>query len=161
MYLYFGLVAATAGLDSDKLAAMASVQLQETSTIFIEDTSNLTTLCWLILFNNLIDLFQITIQTFLLILAEQGCDSKIKWKSGQRWKSHLLKEILWFLCVCNFCKWGSESFLEDYILKNSEPKSLVFTMSKRTAITQSTYPLVLFYRFHSAIMMLAVQGTRF
>ena len=156
MYLYFGLMASTAGLNEKKLEAMLSTN-NHTSLAFQLEKQTIFQICLITIFNNLLDILQISLQTFLLITAEGNHGTPIEWDNRQELKCKVLKEILWFLCVCNACKWISQSFLEDHILSNSEAKTLVFHVEKRTAITQGTYPLVLFYRFHSAVMLLAMQ----
>ena len=156
VYLYFGLMASTAGLNEEKLAAILSKN-NNTSLAFQLEKQTIFQICLITIANNLLDILQTSLQTFLLITAEGNHGAPIKWVNRPDLKRKVLKEILWFLFVCNVFKWASQSFLEDYILSNSEAKTLVFHVEKRTAITQGTYPLVLFYRFHSAVMLLEMQ----
>lgn len=164
IYLYFGVLASTAGFDSEKLNMMAEIERNQTTTQGQELASRATLfeICWITFVTNVLDIHQISIQTLLLILARVKEGSRVQWETGDARKKYFLKEILWYLCVCNFSKWVTDSFIEGRFLKESQVKDLVFGGETTwTAITQSTYPLVLFYRFHSVHMILGVMGKIF
>ena len=158
IYLYFGLLSSTAGFGPDMLDAMVELEQQVSHPKLREDKETLLQICWLTFFNNAIDILQIALQTFLLVLAKSNHNTTINWRENQERKKYLFKETLWYLCVCNFSKWVTDSFVEGNLLKNSEAKNLVFGSQTWTGITQSVYPLVLFYRFHSVHMILGVMG---
>ncbi|XP_067949755.1 uncharacterized protein [Watersipora subatra] len=163
VYLYFGTVTATAGLDPVKLREMVLENHNDTRLNFRYDDKHglerLNLICWLTLLTNFIDIFQVSLQTYFIIFSEGNLANWHQRLNGGNRKLCVFKEIVWYLCVCNFAKWISQSIFEDSLLRNSEAKTLVFSVDRRTAITQTTYPLVLFYRFHSGVMLLSMQSS--
>lgn len=155
------MLASTAGFNSDKLETMVEMESNITEHYIPLSKDALSEISWLTFFINIIDILQIAIQTFILILAESNQGNRIAWRVGGKRKKHWFKEILWYLCVCNFSKWVTDSFIEGHFLQISEAKDLVFGAKVWTAITQSAYPLVLFYRFHSVHMIIGVIGVIF
>lgn len=151
IYLYFGIVAATTAFNKeilDKIEEHAQAQTNETrSELVAENALNFVT--------NSMDVVQIAVQTSALILATMG--KTFNWRTEDAGKAkHILSEVLYYLCVCNAAKWITDSFIEGVYLKSSEAKILVFGETAWTAITQTSYPLVLFYRFHSVHMILKI-----
>lgn len=161
IYLYFGILAASAVFKEKTMDEMMNLEMKQSHfNGQEEDRFSLRRLGWLNFFTNIIDIFQIGAQTLLLFLAESSI-SVLTWCEDRSKKKSLLRELLWYLCVCNFAKWVTDSFIEGHFLKNSEAKTLVFGSTRWTAITQSTYPLVLFYRFHSVHMIVRLTDTIF
>lgn len=149
VYLYFGVLAAATAFNGNNLHKMVEHADKNTTEgeLLAENALNIVM--------DSVDIAQVGTQTFALIIATMGLP--FVWHGGdpQRYK-HILKELLYFLCVCNAAKWITDSFIEGHYLKSSEAKILVFGETTWTAITQTTYPLVLFYRFHSVHMVLKV-----
>ena len=77
VYLYFGLMASTAGLDERKLDAMLSTN-NNTSLAFQLEKQTILEICRITIANNLIDVLQISLQTFLLITAEDNHGAPIE-----------------------------------------------------------------------------------
>lgn len=151
IYLFFGLLAATSAFNKEKLDEMIHNAPNTTHPEKFQAESALTFV------TNTLDITQISMQTFVLILTT--APGPLRWCSettrSKRMK-YIITEILYYLSVCNAAKWVTDSFVEGHYLRLSEAKILVFGKSTWTAITQATYPLVLFYRFHSVHMILKV-----
>ena len=120
----------------------------------LESDQTILDISWITFFTNSLDVFQIAIQTFILLVSQETKKDEVRWSHNESRSKYFLKEIFRYLCVCNFFKWFTDSFIEGHFLKNSEAKTLVFGEPTWTGITQSAYPLVLFYRFHSVHMLL-------
>ena len=153
IYLYFGIFAATAAFNREKLElimghAHNTTQEITNQKIFVAENA-------LTFVMNSIDIAQIAIQTFALMIATSNLTFNWNVNDPQRVK-HYITEVLYYLCVCNGAKWVTDSFIEGHYLRSSEAKILVFGDTTWTGITQTTYPLVLFYRFHSVHMTLKV-----
>mgnify|MGYP001791810859 FL=1 len=150
-YLFFGLLAATAAFNPDKLDNMILNAANNTTTYKLKAENALTFV------TNTVDITQISIQSFALILATASANFRWNTESSEYVKAkYIITEILYYLCVCNAAKWVTDSFIEGHYLRSSEAKILVFGETTWKAITQATYPLVLFYRFHSVHMVLKV-----
>jgi len=143
VYLYFGLLGASAAFNQNSVDTMMTQVTNHTGS-YICNESMLQEISYVNFFTNIIDIVQIAMQTLLILIMKENVNN------------HLPIDLNYLtLCACNFFKWVTDSFIEGhFFLKSSETKTLVFSETTWTAITQTTYPLVLFYRFHSVHMIL-------
>jgi len=156
VYLYFGLLGASAAFNQNSVDTMMTQVTNHTGS-YICNESMLQEISYVNFFTNIIDIVQIAMQTLLILIMKENVNNHLPIDLNYLTtnKQKIFLQSLWYLCACNFFKWVTDSFIEGhFFLKSSETKTLVFSETTWTAITQTTYPLVLFYRFHSVHMIL-------
>lgn len=103
-----------------------------------------------------IDILQIATQTYILIVATTKNDFDWGAINSTVLSRRIAKEILYYLCICNATIWITNSFIEGHYKRAQDARILVFGKTGWTGIAQSTYPLALFYRYHSVHMCMKV-----
>jgi len=156
IYLYFGIIVASAAFNDNSVNTMVK-QVDNRTSSYIDNPGILKEISYVNFFTDTIDIVQIAMQTLLILIMKENVNNHfpIDLNYLTTKKQNIFLQSLWYLCACNFFKWVTDSFIEGhFFLKSSETKTLVFGDTTWTAITQTTYPLVLFYRFHSVHMIL-------
>lgn len=93
---------------------------------------------------------QVILQTAVLISSS---------KSKQGYKPSLPgQELLWCIAVYNATIWIMDSFLSMRLSKISPIKELVYPEQTWTIVSKTLYPLIIYYRFHSAHLYYGLQG---
>jgi len=155
IYHYFSIFANSSVFYDSLLNEM--VQEEQNSTNWLlENRKVLTQIGQINFASDVIGMLQIGLQTFLILNMSKSlneCNFKEKLKNFSTRKKSAFIEFLWYVCVCNVFKWVTDSFIEGHFLVITGSTKLVFGESTWTAITQASYPLVLFYRFHSGHMI--------
>lgn len=127
--------------------------LNKTHSPFHETNQTLLNDASLELTTNLLDLIQVPMQTYLILVInnEQFNLNEIEGKC-----KHILKLSLQFLAMSNFMAWMDGSFLEFEIVQEIPWNDLIFGKKVWTGIAIFTLPVTLFYRFHSVHLMIEV-----
>jgi len=156
IYHYFNIFANSSVFHDSLLNEM--VQRKHNSTdLLLENKSILIKIGAMDFVSNTIGMLQVGLQTFFILNMSESLNErnfKEKLKNFSSKKKTAFIEFLWYMCVCNFFKWVTDSFIEGHFLVITGSMTIVFGESTWTAITQTCYPLVLFYRFHSVHMIL-------
>mgnify|MGYP001795627435 CR=1 FL=1 len=120
IYLYFGILAATAAFNREKLElimghAHNTTQEITNQKIFVAENA-------LIFVMNSIDIAQIAIQTFALVIATSNLPFNWNDVNDPQRVKHYITEVLYYLCVCNGAKWVTDSFIEGHYLRSKRSK---------------------------------------
>jgi len=156
IYHYFSIFANSSVFYDSLLNEM--VQEEQNSTNWLLENRNVLIQIGQMNFaSNTIGMLQVGLQTFFILNMSESLNErnfKEKLKSFSPRKRTAFLKCLCYVCVCNLFKWITDSFIEGHFLIITGSAELVFGKSTWTAITQTCFPLVLFYRFHSWHMIL-------
>ncbi|CAB0020517.1 unnamed protein product [Nesidiocoris tenuis] len=96
-------------------------------------------------------MLQVLIQTPFIIDGLRRCSNT---KSLRKEKPG--RELLTFLIVCNVTMWITETFEIKSHSDLSDPRSHYYGQFLWACITHLTFPLTMFYRFHSSVCMVDI-----
>lgn len=155
IFKYFSTLAASGAFNSD----IAEEMREQRNTSTHSENDILITMTKLDFFTDLTTMFQISVQTVLIVLSE----SLVIEQTVRRLniKLSVLREVILYISVCNFAIWCTDSFLDGHLLTKTTAFHLIFGENRWQSVKRSTYPLVLFYRFHSLQMLIKQITTMF
>uniref|UniRef100_A0A0K8TBB5 Otopetrin-3 n=1 Tax=Lygus hesperus TaxID=30085 RepID=A0A0K8TBB5_LYGHE len=98
-----------------------------------------------------LQMLQVLVQTPFIIDGLRRCSNS---KSLRGKKPG--RELLTFLIVCNVTMWITETFEIKSHSDLSDPRSTYYGQFLWSSITHLTFPLTMFYRFHSSVCMVDI-----
>ena len=108
------------------------------------------------LFDNLTDAIQFFLQGYIVLRVERcKFNGYISGNGGRSWR--ILPGLLIFLFAVNALRWGADSFYEMKSENDAgffQAQSTIYGKRDWHLITQTFYPLALYFRFHSAVLFL-------
>lgn len=106
---------------------------------------------YLNLANAILQVVEVLIQTPFIVDGLRRCANTKRLRAEKPGR-----ELLMFLIVCNVTMWITETFEIRPHSDSDDPRSAYYGALFWTSITHLTFPLTMFYRFHSSVCMVNI-----